>query len=189
MPTDIPESVKAKSPFRRGADDGLIMGLMLVIVFFTGSMSPTSELAATLTPVLMIGGVPMLTYMLLRRSYVRDNGLTLYSSLWMQGIVTFFCGTLILALVMYFHMRWINPGYMRDMVEHMANFYDSLPDNPQSKELSGIFHTMLNDNIFPSAISVAIESIWLGVFSGSILSMLAALLARARRVSPHHSGQ
>lgn len=184
MPTDITESIRAKSPFRRGADDGVIMGLLLIIVFFTGSQSFKYTLAADLTPILMLAGVPLLTFFLLRRSYVRDNGLTLFSSLWMQGIVTFFCGSLILAIVMYAYMRWGNPGFMREMVVHMTEFYDAMPVTPQSREVSQIFHTMLDENTFPSPIDVAIESIWLGVFSGSLLSMLAALAARARRVIP-----
>lgn len=184
MSSDITESIKAKSPFRRGADDGIIMGLLLVAVFFTGTLSFSYTLASDLTPILMLAGVPLLTYFLLRRSYVRDNGMTLFSSLWMQGIVTFFCGSLILAIVMYVYMRWGNPGFMREMVIRMSEFYDSMPETPQSREVSQIFHTMLDENVFPSAINVAIESIWLGVFSGSLLSMLAALAARARRVIP-----
>lgn len=184
MSSDITESIKAKSPFRRGADDGIIMGLLLVAVFFTGTLSFSYTLASDLTPILMLAGVPLLTYFLLRRSYVRDNGMTLFSSLWMQGIVTFFCGSLILAIVMYVYMRWGNPGFMREMVSRMSEFYDSIPETPQSREVSQIFHTMLDENVFPSAINVAIESIWLGVFSGSLLSMLAALAARARRVIP-----
>ncbi|MDE5647740.1 MAG: DUF4199 domain-containing protein [Muribaculaceae bacterium] len=184
MSSDITESIKAKSPFRRGADDGIIMGLLLVAVFFTGTLSFSYTLASDLTPILMLAGVPLLTYFLLRRSYVRDNGMTLFSSLWMQGIVTFFCGSLILAIVMYVYMRWGNPGFMREMVSRMSEFYDSMPETPQSREVSQIFHTMLDENVFPSAINVAIESIWLGVFSGSLLSMLATLAARARRVIP-----
>lgn len=184
MSSDITESIKAKSPFRRGADDGIIMGLLLVAVFFTGTLSFSYTLASDLTPILMLAGVPLLTYFLLRRSYVRDNGMTLFSSLWMQGIVTFFCGSLILAIVMYVYMRWGNPGFMREMVIRMSEFYDSMPETPKSREVSQIFHTMLDENVFPSAINVAIESIWLGVFSGSLLSMLAALAARARRVIP-----
>lgn len=182
MHNDVTESIKAKSPFRRGADDGLLMGILLVAVFFTGSLSFRYTLASDLTPILMLGGVPLLTYFLLRRSYIRDNGLTLFSSLWMQGIVTFFCGSLILAMFMYCFMRWIEPDFMRETVAHIAEFYDSMPDNPQGQEIARVFHTMLDENVFPSAISVAVESIWLGVFSGSLLSMLAALAARARRV-------
>lgn len=186
MPTDLSESIKAKSPFRRGADDGFLMGIMLVVVFISGSLSFRYPLAATLSPILMIAGVPLLTYILLRRSYVKDNGLTLFSSLWMQGIVTFFCGTLILAIVMYGYMRWYNPEFMREMVGYMADFYDSMPENPKGHEVSQIFHTMLDEDLFPSAINVAIESIWLGVFSGSILSMLVAIAVRARKVAPPH---
>ena len=182
MPTDISDSIKSKSPFRRGADDGLFMGLLLVAVFFTGSLSFRYPLAANIAPILMLAGVPLLTYMLLRRSFVRDNGLTLFSSLWMQGIVTFFCGTLILAIFMYAYMRWGDPSFMHDMVCRMADFYDSMPQTPQTQEVSKILHTMIDENIYPSEIDVAIESIWLSVFSGSILSMLAALIVRARRV-------
>ena len=189
MQNDLTESIKAKSPFRRGADDGLLMGVLLVIVFFTGSQSFRYTLASDLTPILMLGGVPLLTYFLLRRSYIRDNGMTLFSSLWMQGIVTFFCGSLILAMFMYCFMRWIEPDFMRETVAHIAEFYDSMPDNPQGKEIALVFHTMLDENMFPSAISVAVESIWLGVFSGSLLSMLAAIAARARRVIPRSGNQ
>lgn len=178
-PRSISESIKEKNPYKRGADDGVILGLILIILFLAMTFSLKYPLANLLGLLLFFVGVPMTTFFLLRRSYIRDNGLTLFSSLWMQGIVMFFCATLILALFTYVYLRFLNPSFMVDMLNTAAAHYENL-GTARGHQTADIMHAMIHQNLVPSAISMAIETIWVGVFTGSLLSALVAGIVRMK---------
>lgn len=178
-PRSISESIKEKNPYKRGADDGVILGLILIILFLAMTFSLKYPLANLLGLLLFFVGVPMTTFFLLRRSYIRDNGLTLFSSLWMQGIVMFFCATLILALFTYVYLRFLNPSFMVDMLNTAAAHYEKL-GTARGHQTADIMHAMIHQNLVPSAISMAIETIWVGVFTGSLLSALVAGIVRMK---------
>lgn len=173
------ESVRDKSPYKRGADDGLIMGIILIILFMASVYSYKSPLANVIAIALLLVGVPAATFLMLRRSYVKDNCLTLFSSLWMQGIVIFFCATLLLAAWVYIYLRFINPTFLIDTLNHVATLYDNM-GTATGQQISATIHAMIKQNLVPSSISIAIETIWLGVFSGSLLSALMAALVRLK---------
>lgn len=92
--TDTP----GKSPYRRGADDGILFGLLLCAAFFCGVYSFRLPLLGFACLVIALS-VPFVIYRFLRRSYVTDRYTTQLSSLWMQGIMTFACGCVIAGLV------------------------------------------------------------------------------------------
>ena len=85
---------KPKNIYARGADDGAWMGLYLVAIFGCLAASSVAPIASVPAVVLMLG-VPFLTYYFLRRTHRAAYGLTQFSALWMQGIVMFACGALI----------------------------------------------------------------------------------------------
>ncbi|MCH5248177.1 MAG: DUF4199 domain-containing protein [Muribaculaceae bacterium] len=176
----VRESVRDKSPYKRGADDGIWMGLVLIVLFLAVTQSLHSVLASWLSWGIALGGVPGLTYFFLKRSYDKDNGLTYFSSLWMQGIAFFFCGTLLLALFVYLYMRVINPTFMITQLSEIADLYKAT-GTANGIQISDTIHAMIEQNLVPSAISIGIETIWVGVFTGSLLSALMALLVRARK--------
>ncbi len=168
------------SPFKRGADDGLWFGIYLTVLFFAAAFSmsiPYSGFVSTL----MALGVPVIIYIFLRRSYVKDLGTTQFSSLWMQGIVTFFCGSAIMALAAFIFMRWISPDFLYEQTTSVIKTYNEL-DWEQGKEIADTLQKILDRRLLPSPIQIAMEMIWLGVFSGSLLSIIVSLFVQIRKV-------
>lgn len=173
------ETIKDKSPYRRGADDGIPMGLLLIALFFSMTLAPRSPFAALITVILALAGVPVTTFLMLRKSYRRDNSLTLFSSLWMQGIVMFFCATLLLAMFEYLYMRFINPSFMENVFLQAADFYSSSATE-QGSGMADMLHTMIDRHLIPGPINIAVETIWVGVFTGSVLSAIMAAVVRMK---------
>ena len=171
-------SAPGTSPYRRGADDGLPFGILLSAMFFAAVFSTAVPLLSVVSMILFLS-VPFIIYTFLRRSYINDLYTTQLSSLWMQGIMTFLCGCLISGLAAVIYLKWINPDFIADRVQEAIDFY-SESGWKQGEEMADMLRRMVSAHIIPTPIQIVIEMIWLGVFSGSLLSLLMAVLARAR---------
>lgn len=169
------------SPYRRGADFGVYFGLYLTALFFASAFSISAPLLSFLSLVL-IAGVPFVIYFMLRTSYRKDYCKTLFSSLWMEGIAIFFFGGLIASFVSVVYMRWINPDFINTQVDTLIDLYRSI-DWDRGHEMADIFQRAREQHLLPSAIQITVDMLWLIVFSGSILSMLMALLVQAANKS------
>lgn len=167
-----------QSPYQRGARYGAYFGLYLTFMFFAFAFAPMVPMLSVVSLVLM-AGVPVLIYIFLRRSYIDDYCKTVFSSLWMEGIAIFFCGSLISSLVAVAYMTWINPGYINGLVDTLIASYNAV-DWDRGKEFADILERARAQHLIPSPVQLAVDMIWLIVFSGSILSMLMALLVQAR---------
>ena len=167
-----------QSPYSRGAYYGVVFGAYLSVLFFAIAYSLSVPVLSLLS-LLMMAGVPVAIYIMLRKSYVADYGKTIFSSLWMEGIAIFFFGGLIASLVSVTYMTWINPGYLYGQVDMMIELYGNA-DWERGKELSDILVRAKEQHLTPSPIDLAVDMLWLIVFSGSILSMLMSLLVQAR---------
>ncbi len=175
--------IEAHSPYRYGADQGLYFGLYLICFYTCGLLNMTSpNLLYSLGAMALFMGVPFLIYRWLRRTYVASRGRLPLSALWMQGIVIFICGTLIAALALVIYLKFINPTFIVDQMRVLIEMYSSM-DWERGQEAADMLQTLIDMKLVPSAMSVVMETVWLGVFSGSILSLLMGLLARARKVN------
>ena len=92
MTTDGNNNVK--NIYARGADDGFLLGVYFVVL--------ASAMAV---------GVPVVCYIFMRRSQRAAHGLLTFSALWMQGIVTFACGSLIFGAAGLVYLKWIDPQF------------------------------------------------------------------------------
>ena len=173
---------KPKNIYARGADDGAWMGLYLVAIFGCLAASSVAPIASVPAVVLMLG-VPFLTYYFLRRTHRAAYGLTQFSALWMQGIVMFACGALIFGVCSYVYLRWLDEGFIRRVMEQAVVYYGSLPDpTGEYEDMSTSMTKMLEHNTLPSSSTMTAAWMWLIVFSGSVLSAIVAAVARLRRV-------
>lgn len=170
------------SPYRRGADDGFIFGAYLTATFLAIVWSSGVPLLG-LVSMLLLAGVPVFVYLRLRRAYVADCGHTLLSSLWMQGIATFACGSLIAGAVATAYLKWIDPDFIIDRLHEAIAFYSG-SGWERGQEVADTLQRMIDMHLVPSAAAIVVEVIWLAVFSGSLVSLLMALLARSRPVNP-----
>lgn len=178
--------LKLRSPYRRGADNGLVIGIYLTALFFS-TMYAVNLPVLSLVSLCLMAAIPFVVYAMLRRSYVSDSGTTPFSSLWMQGITAFLCGAMISGVVAVIFMRFIRPGFFDDWIDSMISFY-SATDWDRGKELAEILTAARDQHLFPRVIEITIDMMWLMAFSGSMLSMLMALLVQARSVKGSSKG-
>lgn len=172
----------ARSIYERGASDGAWLGLYLSVMF---ALSVGSLYVGLLNiPVLAMGLlVPFLTYRFLRRTHVACHGLTTFSALWMQGIVMFGCGSLIFAAAAYIFMRWLHPGFILDTLRMGVEFYRNTPMEGGAS-MADMFQEIIDNRLIPSPMDIALMWLWLGTFTGSVLSMFVTLVVRIKRVPP-----
>ncbi len=171
---------KIKNIYARGADDGFRLGLYLSVMFFLAVASLSVPLL-NMAVVVMALGVPVLTYVFLRRTHVAAHGMTVFSALWMQGITTFACGSLLFGAVSLIYMRWINPGFMLDVLNAGVDYY-SAAGTEGAKAIADELQRIINSKAIPTPLNVTFGWMWLGMFSGSLLSMLVAAVVKFKKV-------
>ena len=87
-----------KSIYRRGADDGLILGIYFSVMSIL-SMTTQNMPLLSLASLIMFLLVPFVLYRFLRKCYVAEHGLSQFSALWMLGILIVPFGSLICVAV------------------------------------------------------------------------------------------
>lgn len=167
-----------KSVYRRGADDGFIFGLYLSVMFIAMALSiTTSSLPANLIGLAMTAAVPVVIYFFLRRAYIADRCLSSFSAMWLHGICIFFFGSLIMALTAYVYMRLVNPSFIPETVAVARDTYESLGTS-DGHDMAQLLEQVQRKNLYPAAGAVAVQKIWLAVFTGSLLSMILSTVIR-----------
>ncbi|MDE7141610.1 MAG: DUF4199 domain-containing protein [Muribaculaceae bacterium] len=171
---------KPKTIYARGADDGLWMGLYItaVMALICGSMAlPLLQIPAFALAL----GVPFLTYFFLRRTHVAAHGMTVFSALWMQGIVMFACASLIFGAVAFVYLRYVNPGFIESVFAYLIDFYGQA-DSEGAQALADELRMVADGNAYPRPAVLVLGEMWSIMFSGSLLSMVVGAVARIRRV-------
>lgn len=166
------------SVYRLGAEDGLVMGPLLALTVVLMGASTYVPMLFFLTLAAMVA-VPITAYILLARAYKRRPVQSTFSALWLQGICMFFFGSLIMALAAYIGMRWVCPGFVTDQINTIVAVYGSL-DNPDAQTIATTLQKAADTHSLPTPIEISLELIYLAVFSGSLLSMVLALVVRSR---------
>lgn len=162
------------SVYKRGADDGFWFGIylsVLIILCFSSVNMPLLSMPA----IILALGVPVVIFFFLKRAYNADNRQSIFSALWLQGICTFFFGSLIMAVTVYVYLRFINPSYFPDGVSSLIDMYDQADVSDTTYEL---LTQMKKNSIYPTPGQTAVELIWAAVFTGSLLSMLITFIIR-----------
>lgn len=164
--------------YRRGADDGWKLGLMFIVIFLLNAYSLRFPVLGVPAMLLTLG-VPVPAYIWLTRDYRRYPNFRFFSAVWMQGITLFFCASLILALTMYVFMRFIQPGFIYTNVEFVMQTYrDMQSEVPEAGQMADTLQKMIDNNMLPTPISLAVTMIWTITFFGSLLSLLLTFLIR-----------
>ena len=164
-----------KSIYTRGAEDGAWMGLLFVAAVALQTLGQGSLLATLMADALLVA-VPAVLWVMLRRSYRYDRLLTTFSGLWMHGIMVFLCGSLILGLGACMYMRFINPGFIYAQARLAVDLYSQIPE---FETFAQTLQKAIDRKLLPSPIMITFTVIWLGSFSGAMLSMIEAGLVKA----------
>ncbi len=181
MPTHKGDDKKdTRTIYARGADDGLWLGLCFIALFGLAAASLRMQWLNIAVFAVAVY-VPVFTYRKLRRTHVDAHGLSPFSALWMQGIVMFACGALLLGLGSYIYLRYLDPGFIDRVIEYGADFYASYPTE-SAQEISAEFRSILENDMAPKPQDVVLMWMWGAIFSGSLLSMITAWAVRLRPV-------
>lgn len=167
---------EAPSVYKRGAEDGLWMGLLLSAAFLTDAYSLKVPILALISLVLKVA-VPVMAYIWLKRDYLRYPTMRFFSALWMHGIAFFFFGSLICAVVMFVFLRFVYPDFIIDTVHQAIDAYNSI-DVPSAHEFADSLQHIIDMHALPSPITLAVTQIWAVTFGGSILTMILAFFVR-----------
>ncbi len=170
---------RRRSVYHTGSADGLTMGVAFVIVMAVTLLSIRLEstLLSLFALLLAIPGIASLAAMLLRRRYAGNNYNDAFSSLWMHGITMFVCGNLILGIVLYAYLRFIDPQFLINQTLEAANLYASL-GTEDGDHMARLLHSMVDKRLLPTPISFAFSVMWFGAFFGCMLSLAITFLVR-----------
>lgn len=163
--------------FRRAADHGLLLGACLTALFVLIALSARSVLAG-LSAFLFILAVPVLVYILLRKSYDADRRVTSLSALCTQGIYTFLFGSLLMAMCAYLYLKFLEPQYALTRMEEVISV-GSVSDSPYLRDMAEQFRTMIERGMVPGARDIALSLFWCSAFTGSVLAILVSLIIKA----------
>lgn len=167
---------KERSVYRRGAEDGLLLGpLMALTVVLLGA---TPFVWWMFYPALVaVISVPVVAYRLLYRGLKEDLPGSGLSATWMHGLMMYLCGGLLMALVVYVLLQWVYPGYYRDVV---AVALDVLrhSNTAQGSDLLTAFEKMHAEGLYPASADVVKELLYFVAFTGSVFSLIVSPIVR-----------
>ncbi|MCH5246056.1 MAG: DUF4199 domain-containing protein [Muribaculaceae bacterium] len=168
------DGIELQSPYKRGAEDGVVFGIYLSIMVFAMIFAMRVPLLNLLFVVQFVMA-PVLIYVMQRRYYVSERGFTTKSALWMQGLVMCGCGSLIAFGLSFVYMRWINPGYLDNtfvssiQMMKQSGIADCIEFADEMEKVTGGHYPM-------SAIEFNMSMIWFVTLVGSITSLLLSFL-------------
>ncbi len=168
------KKLEMKSPYRQGAEDGIIFGLWLAAIVF-GTIFSTAVPALSLPVLLMMLLVPVLIFLLQRRYYVAERGFATTSALWMQGLVMSGCGALLAFVSAYVYMKWVSPGYLD---EAYRQGIDSMLDSgvPELVNYAKEVDKMTGGTNIITPRDFCIGMIWTTILCGSIASLVSGFV-------------
>lgn len=180
-------SEKMKSVYTLGAEDGLVIGpLMAATVVLIGASTYVPWLA--LVGWVFIVAVPVVAYIRLASTRKVNPAMVRFSPLWLRGICMFFFGGLIMAIVSIVMMRWVVPDFMKHLFDNLIEVYGKI-DDPAAAQVLTVLRKVEETNSLPTPLDVALEMLYFAVFSGSILSMIYAVIIKRRSpVPPRFNG-
>ena len=162
----------SRSVYSLGAADGLWTGLAMGICVMCMILSSSTPFLSLIGLALFIY-VPFMVWRFLRRGWVLGRVPATFSAVWLHGICIFLFGAIIMALIMYISLRFLSPGWIENQ---MALAVQQLAADPATAEQARILSRVIDSGQLPSPIYTSVSSIWLVAFTGSIWSMIFALI-------------
>lgn len=178
--TDNTKPAGPRSIYERAAYNGLWMGLYFVVLFLL--MVATIRLGVlNILVMAMICFTPFLIYRQLKRTHLDAHGMESFSGLWMQGILTFCCGSIILCAASYIFLRWCYPTFMYDSCLQILDMYKATPEMPKDT-LFDVATAIVEKRFAIRPTDIALAYLWSAAFTGSILSMILATVVKLTKI-------
>ncbi len=171
--------MKDKNVYSQGAENGVMVGLYLTAVSMLMFYGTASGLLSLLS-VLMLLGFPALLYVIERRYQRACGGCADVPTLWLLGLVSTLCGSLVCGLIDYAWLQWVSPGFILDQANAAIEAYEKLPDM-RDTELVKSLHRAIELGMLPTPIEFVVNMILFTTFAGSLLSLVAAFVVNWRK--------
>lgn len=180
---------RTETPYYQGAKAGIPIGIYLVAMFLLFVLMTKVALASVVL-MLMILCLPIAVYSTMRMTITRTRGQVTWSSLWMQGIMSFLFGSVICGLVTMVYLKFVEPTFLSDIVQRCIDTYASIPGK-EAAEVTEMLRNVVEMGMVPTASSFTTSMFWLTAFSGSVLSLFLAIIAGSigKRKYRHNTGQ
>lgn len=159
--------------FGRAARIGPAAGAYFAVLFLCAAYS-SMHLLLTLLALALLLGVPWLLYRRLLASCAAGTPRRV-TPLWTEGIYSFVFGGLLMALLVYLWMRYVDPDYLRTQLQLASQMMHDYPD-AASPQLRQAVDAALNQRAMPGPIQMAMSLFWTVTFTGAILSLLEAFI-------------
>lgn len=170
-----------KTTNRIAAENGVKFGILLSVLAILSLISSKMPLLSIVQLALMIV-VPIVIFKQLKARYIDSMGLIQSGTLWFQGLLTFFYGSLISSAVALVYLQVIEPNLIYDQVINAAKAYEQMgheTHNPQFIQFAKTFRQLANSGKLPSSFEITFMMFLICVTTGSICSLIEATIIRA----------
>ncbi len=160
---------------------GILLGLFWIFKYLFVILGGKYPGMNTIGTTLSIGTPVLLYYLLVRYNAEWMNRKMRFGQGVQFAILLFFFASILEALVVYIHIRWIDPAYI-------ANLYDSMVEIAKALEVSKTIVTQLADQPLPNHLTYIFSNvIMVDIFIGLLLSLL--IVPIAIRFTPQKNNQ
>ena len=167
--------MQKKSIYKYASEAGLPAGLYLSLMSFCLLLSiKLPALPMFLLPLSI--GFPFILWMLMRRIVKSEPSYNKFSSMWLGGIYTVIFGSLICLFLSALYVTFIEPNFVWHYVNNAIEAIESSPMSGDYEETLLLMKEAMKAHILPSSFEFLTTMAWFTCFSGSVLSLLLALL-------------
>lgn len=159
-----------------GAHGGLILGLVFLVLFYSSVYGVGNSLLS-IVGIAAFFSVPFIAFRIMKHSYAAGGCKMQFAGVWLEGILMFLFGALILSVGAYVFFRWLDPDYIMRMLRMYVELSEQ---NGVSDGLTQAAQQILAINYTPKPIDMIMSIIWTVGFSGSILSLILTPIVRLK---------
>jgi membrane associated rhomboid family serine protease len=165
-----------KSIYQRAGEWGVPFGLYLACAAMASIFADWFMPLQLLFLVLLLG-IPAVTYYFQRRKFIEDDGFTEYSGLWMLGIMLFIFGTVLCSFIVFMVLQFGRPNFIYEQTQAAVDLYNAMPQM-QDKAILDVLQRAIDERALPTPIEMVMSVFWFVTFGGSLVSALTALFAQ-----------
>lgn len=163
-----------KSIYAHGAEHGVVIGIYLTVVSMALFYGGTSTLLS-LVALLLLLGFPGVLFVIERRYHRSTGGCADISAMWLLGLVSTLCGSLICGIADYAWLEFVSPGFILEQANAAIEAYNSLPEMRDTEVVASLKRA-IEMGMLPTPIEFVVNMILFTTFAGSILSLIAAAI-------------
>ena len=167
--------MQRKSIYKYASEAGLPAGLYLTLM----SACMLFSLQMPGLPMLLLPlaiGFPFVLWALMKKIVKAEPSYNKFSSLWLGGIYTVIFGTLICFFLSALYIVFLEPGFVYKYFEAAIEAVETSPMADNYATSIKLMREAMDAHLLPSGLEFLTTIAWFTCFSGSIISLLLALL-------------